>query len=289
MPGLTMYGVPTAPHGKRLAYHCNGYAAYYFIVFGIVFAQYTGIFDLTYVADHYGEFLIASIIIGDVTSLFWYFYGILHKSVHPTRRTGLFIYDFFMGTCLYPRISFFPNSYEIDIKMIAECRWSWLTLMLLTASCALKMYKMVGYVSKEMLVLLYAHWIYSNATAKGEHCIPGTWDMFHENFGWMLNFWNIAGVPFLYCFQSIYVLQNHSRLTAQLPMWFIVCVFMLLNVGYYIFDSANCQKASDKLNGLKRNTFPQVPWSVLEQPVRYIETPKVKLFLVLHNFVRCPV
>lgn len=23
----------------------------------------------------------------------------------------------------------------------------------------------------------------------GEHCIPCTWDMFHERFGWMLNFW----------------------------------------------------------------------------------------------------
>ncbi len=27
------------------------------------------------------------------------------------------------------------------------------------------------------------------AMCLGEHYIPGTWDMFHEKFGWMLNFW----------------------------------------------------------------------------------------------------
>ena len=33
-----------------------------------------------------------------------------------------------------------------------------------------------------------------NACAKGEHMIPQTWDMFHEKFGFMLIFWNMAGV-----------------------------------------------------------------------------------------------
>lgn len=113
----------------------------------------------------------------------------------------------------------------------------------------------------------------------GEHCIPCTWDMFHENFGWMLNFWNIAGVPFLYCFQSIYVLKNGRLLERQLSTRFIVFVFVLLNVGYYVFDSANAQKASDKLKGVKRNTFPQVPWGRLTAPVRYIETPKGNLLV----------
>jgi delta24(24(1))-sterol reductase len=34
-----------------------------------------------------------------------------------------------------------------------------------------------------MGIMLVAHYLYSNATAKGEHCIPCTWDMFHENYG----------------------------------------------------------------------------------------------------------
>ena len=30
-------------------------------------------------------------------------------------------------------------------------------------------------------------------SAKGEECIPQTWDMFHEKWGFMVIFWNFAG------------------------------------------------------------------------------------------------
>lgn len=126
--------------------------------------------------------------------------------------------------------------------------------------------------------MLAAHWLYSNATAKGEHCVPCTWDMFHENFGWMLNFWNVCGVPFLYCYQSLYILRNQERISAYYPGWLTVCNFALLLLAYYIFDSANLQKASMKIR-VKRNTFPQVPWGELEEPIRYIETPKGRLLV----------
>ncbi len=146
-------------------------------------------------------------------------------------------------------------------------------------SCAYHQYQESGYITKEMMVMLLAHWLYSNATVKGEHCIPCTWDMFHENFGWMLNFWNIAGVPYLYCFQSFYIAKNYKKLGDEQSNGYVLAVTVLLIVGYYIFDSANCQKASIKIPGLKRNTFPQVPWGVLQEPIRYIHTPKGKLLV----------
>jgi len=34
-------------------------------------------------------------------------------------------------------------------------------------------------------------------SAKGEECIPVSWDIFHEKSGFMLIFWNYAGVPFV--------------------------------------------------------------------------------------------
>ena len=51
---------------------------------------------------------------------------------------------------------------------------------------------------------------------------------------------------------------------------------MLFDINY-IFDSANCQKASYKLPGIERATFPQVPWGVLEEPIRVIKTPRGNL------------
>lgn len=293
-PGLTMEGLPTAPHGKRLKYHCNGYSVFYLCIVCLFFADYTirngygyG-FDLTTIADKFGEYLVASIVIGDLTSLLWYVYGLCIDQPGASPATGNVLYDFFMGTVLYPRIDFGFGTLEVDIKMVAEARWSWVTLFFLTLSCAVKQFRTSGYVSGQMAIMVLAHWLYANATVKGEHCIPCTWDMFHEKFGWMLNFWNISGVPFLYCFQSFYVLQNQKlidgtfpyniKLYGHTPFTYFLLVWLL--IGYYIFDSANGQKAFVKSKEkIKRNTFPTVPWMYLEEPVEYIVTPKGNLLI----------
>lgn len=274
MPGVTMYGLPTAPHGKRLVYHCNGFTTYYLCLIGLFVVNYLGIFPLSYLADNYGEVLVASMLIADITTVFWYVYGLLFADEHNGKEawTGNPIYDFFMGTILYPRIG------DVDIKMIAECRWSWFTLMMITLSCAARQYQTTGSITPSMAFMVLAHYLYSNATAKGEHCIPCTWDMFHENFGWMLNFWNICGVPFLYCYQSLYILRNSEKIANQLPTPLIVFNFILLLVAYYIFDTANSQKANIKIK-VRRNTFPQFSWGDIKEPIRFIETPHGNLLV----------
>jgi len=74
------------------------------------------IWDISKVYDNFGQYLTAAVIVADVTSLFWYIYGIMTST--PEQReshTGNVIYDFFMGTILYPRIGRI-----VDIKMVAE-------------------------------------------------------------------------------------------------------------------------------------------------------------------------
>jgi len=291
VPGITVHGLPIGvpPKQKTLKYLCNGYLCYYICIWGFFlmhflssdeipyvcdkdcmkfFSVFNGFYKGTHLAENLGKYLTLAIIVSDVTSIFWYLYGL--SIVEKEEITGNVIYDFFMGTILNPRIGI------VDIKMVAECRWSWLTLMLLTISCALKQLEVKGFITKEMGMMILAHLLYSNATVKGEHYIPCTWDMFHERFGWMLNFWNIAGVPYLYCFASFYILKNENH---TLPLSFAIFLYVMLLIGYYIFDTANCQKASCKLRGIVRNTFPQLPWGVLQEPIRYIETPKGKLLI----------
>ena len=104
--------------------------------------------------------------------------------------------------------------------------------------------------------------------------------MFHEKFGWMLNFWNITGVPFLYCFQSHYIFKNQATISKMLPAWFTYGLFVVLLIAYYIWDTANCQKASLKLPGIKRNTYPRLPWAILNpDTVEYIVTPQGRLLV----------
>ena len=49
--------------------------------------------------------------------------------------------------------------------------------------------------------------------------------------------------------------------------------------GYYIFDSANSQKATCKVRVRRPWAFPQVPWAILPEPVEYIKTPKGNLLV----------
>jgi len=279
-----MYGVEIDKKGTRLPYLCNGYLCYYIFIYLVFVLHYNNIYKITDIVVYWGQYLTAAVVVGDVTSLLWYLYG-LHTATDAEKKelSGNHIYDFFMGSILYPRFGI------VDIKMIAEVRWSWLTLMLLTASCAVAQYEEKHYITKEMGLMVLAHWLYSNATVKGEHCIPGTWDMFREKFGWMLNFWNVAGVPYLYCFQSYYLYKNQKgNEPISHSVIYMIFVYTLLLVAYYIFDSANLQKASFRLPGIVRKTFPQVPWGVLPHPVRTLKTPNGGVLIIdgWYAFVR---
>ena len=65
--------------------------------------------------------------------------------------------------------------------------------------------------------------------------IPTTWDIFHENWGWMLCFWNLAGVPMVYSWQSVFILRSNPQHSAL----HITACFALLLISYYVWDTAN--------------------------------------------------
>ena len=91
-------------------------------------------------------------------------------SGNAERSSSNILHDFFMGARLNPRIG------ELDLKMWAEIRVSWITLFLLTASCAAHQYAAHGRVSGPMIFMIVAHFLYANACMKGEEGIPTTWD-----------------------------------------------------------------------------------------------------------------
>ena len=185
------------------------------------------------------------------------------------RMTGSAVYDFFMGAELNPRMFG-----VLDFKMFFEVRLPWFILLLLTAGAGARQWERYGYVSGEVMFLVMAHYLYANACAKGEHLIVTTWDMYYEKWGFMLIFWNLAGVPLTYCHCTIY-LANHHPSTYRwnrgiLALWFAAYLF-----AYWVWDTGNSQKnmfrAQERGVALNRKTFPQLPWGTLENP-SYIQT-----------------
>jgi delta24(24(1))-sterol reductase len=115
--------------------------------------------------------------------------------------------------------------------------------------------------------LVVAHGLYTNAIMKGEECIPTTWDIFHEKWGWMLIFWNLVGVPWVYSFNAYYLLVNGP---VPQPTALMVVLYIALFGAYYVWDSAQAQKNRYRMKErgtfVPRHTFPQLPWSTLEHP-----------------------
>ncbi|KAK7537009.1 ergosterol biosynthesis ERG4/ERG24 [Phyllosticta citribraziliensis] len=263
MPGVYAKG-QALPHlgGKQLDYYCSAVWSFYAnIVLGLAL-HYTGYFKLYTLIDEFGPIMSVAIITGFMFSI--YFYISAHVRGVTTRMTGSPVYDFFMGSELNPRLFGW-----LDFKMFFEVRIPWYMLFFISLGTAARQYEKYGYVSGEVAFLLMAHWLYANACSKGEHLIVPTWDMYFEKLGFMLTFWNLAGVPLTYCHCTIY-LANHHPSEYEHPKWVLALLFVAYLFFYWIWDTTNSQKNhfrhTERGNGKVRKTFPQLPWQYVENP-----------------------
>lgn len=259
IPGIRIKGLPIpSENNRQLTYLCNGTGCWYATLALVGILQYTGLFPISRLADQMGSLITIGVISANFLAIWLYLLG----TFSPSRgsSSGNPIYDFFMGVILNPRIG------KIDLKLFSEIRIPWILLFLLTLSAAAKQYELNGMISSSMAFMIVAHGLYTNACMKGEECIPSTWDIFYEKFGWMLIFWNYVGVPFVYCFQSFYILKNNP----QHSTLYMVSLFAILLAAYYVWDTANSQKNRFRmqLRGtfFPRKTFPQLPWGTLKNP-----------------------
>eukprot|EP01012_Entosiphon_sulcatum_P025037 TRINITY_DN3029_c0_g1_i1.p1 TRINITY_DN3029_c0_g1~~TRINITY_DN3029_c0_g1_i1.p1 ORF type:complete len:481 (+),score=102.93 TRINITY_DN3029_c0_g1_i1:27-1445(+) len=265
LPGPVVKGLPVPSLGNvQLEYLCNGVTAWYATVVAAVVLHFSGVFRIQSIVDNFGPLMTVAIIFGNFVTLVTYFSAIVLKKQH--RMSGNFFYDIFMGAWLNPRLG------KIDLKLWAEIRVPWTILFWISVSAAAKEYELRGYVGAPLLFMCLAHFLYVNACHKGEECIPTTWDIFYEKWGFMLIYWNLAGVPFTYCHSSLYLLKHGP---VEHPTWFIIFLYVTLLLAYYVWDTANSQKNRFRmqLRGtyIPRNTFPQLPWGTLHNP-KYIKT-----------------
>lgn len=273
MPGPKVRGLAVpALGGAKLEYRCNALFSWYATLLVVGAAHVTGVFSLDQVFDQFGSYMTVAVVSGDVVAVAIYAGARITKNTH--RMSGNTLYDFFMGAWLNPRIG------RLDLKMWAEIRISWILLWLLTASAAAKQYAEHGTISAPMILIVLAHGLYTNAACKGEECVPTTWDIFYEKWGWMLIFWNFAGVPFVYCFNAMYLAQ---RSPFEHSAGYTALVFVLLLCAYYVWDTSQSQRHRFRMQMagtyVKRRAFPQLPWGTLRDP-RYLETKSGSLLLI---------
>jgi delta24(24(1))-sterol reductase len=292
LPGVWVYGKPLAHEGgKQLKYYCSGVWSFYTTILVMGALHYSGLFPLYTIIDEFGSIMSVAIISGFLVSFVAYFSALARGAQH--RMTGYPIYDFFMGAELNPRLFGI-----LDFKMFFEVRLPWYILFGLSCATAARQYEQYGYVSAEVCFLVMAHFLYANACSKGEECIVTTWfvlplqsreirtnflrDMYFEKWGFMLIFWNLAGVPLSYCHCTLY-LANHDPSTYSWNKYVLIVLFTSYLFMYWIWDTTNSQKnrfrAQERGYLMERKTFPQLPWQTVKNP-RIIKTKSGDSILV---------
>lgn len=168
MPGVSNHGRPLRHEGgKRLPYYCSAFTSFYATLAIAAVLHWTGFFPLYTLIDDFGPIMTVAILSGFLNSFIVYISAIVRGRTH--RLTGYPIYDFFMGAELNPRIGI------LDFKMFYEVRIPWFILLLITCSVAARQLNTYGYISKEVLFLVGAHYLYTNACAKAEQMIITSW------------------------------------------------------------------------------------------------------------------
>jgi delta24(24(1))-sterol reductase len=94
--------------------------------------------------------------------------------------------------------------------------------------------------------------------------------MYFEKWGFMLIFWNMAGVPLSYCHCTLYLAKHHPSEYAWSTPGLILAFTSYLFV-YWVWDTCNSQKnmfrARSRGSALDRKTFPQLPYKEVKNPV----------------------
>ena len=94
-------------------------------------------------------------------------------------------------------------------------------------------------------------------------------DMYYEKWGFMLIFWNLAGVPLSYCHCTIY-LANHAPSVYHWNRFALILLYATYLFVYWVWDTANSQKnrfrQEERGTPSERKAFPQLPWQTVKNP-----------------------
>jgi hypothetical protein len=145
------YAGPITDAGHVPIYRNNGFA--YYLVSLIIFALLTIVLKLnhlspTYIYDHWEEFLSTVSTFAFLLCFFVMLKGKYMPSTDDHRSSSNWLTDFYRGVELYPRI------FNIDIKLITNCRYGMLAWALLSVIFCMKTFELHGYTDSAFVTCL---------------------------------------------------------------------------------------------------------------------------------------
>ncbi|XP_019405089.1 PREDICTED: lamin-B receptor isoform X1 [Crocodylus porosus] len=270
--GKVVEGIPLL-NGRKLQYRINGFYAFALTAAAVGIFLYFEL-ELHYLYDHFLQFAVSAIVFSVVFSIYLYIRSLKapEENLSSGGNSGSFIYDFFTGHELNPRIGTF------DLKYFCELRPSligWVVVNLAMLLAEMKIHNQ-NVPSLSMILVNSFQLLYVMDALWHEEAILTTMDITHDGFGFMLAFGDLVWVPFIFSLQAFYLVGHPNEIS-----WLAASAIIILNMsGYYIFRCANSQK----------NAFRKNPKDPRLAHLKFIPTATGKSLLVSDwwGFVRHP-
>jgi 7-dehydrocholesterol reductase len=205
LPGKIIEG-PITPKGNIPLYKANGVPSFLLtIALFFVSTEVLHLFPATIIYDNFGPLIGALISFSLVFCLFLYFKGHLAPSSTDCGSSGNFIFDYYWGMELYPRV------FGWDIKMFTNCRFGMMSWGLIILSFAAKQKELYG-LSDSMVVSVLLQLIYIAKFFIWEGGYLRSMDIMHDRAGYYICWGCLVFVPAIYTSPALCLIHHPNHL-----------------------------------------------------------------------------
>ncbi|OGT34387.1 MAG: 7-dehydrocholesterol reductase [Gammaproteobacteria bacterium RIFCSPHIGHO2_02_FULL_39_13] len=229
IPGKRITG-PETHKGNIPVYKDNGFLCF-IITMGLFYlcTVQLNLFSATIVYDHFAGILGALNIFSVVFCLFLYFKGKFKPSSSDNGTTDNFIFDYYWGTELYPRI------FGWDIKQFTNCRFGMMSWPVIIFSFAAKQAQLYG-LSNSMIVSIAIMLVYIAKFFWWESGYLRSMDIMHDRAGFYICWGCLVWVPGIYTLPVLY-LVNHPYHFSPVIAASILCLGIFSVLLNYLADA----------------------------------------------------
>lgn len=206
IPGKSFLG-PITPKGNTPIYKANGVPCFLIsIVIFLICSYGFGLFSPSILYDEFGPLLGALNCFSLLFCFVLYLKGIYAPSSSDCGSSGNFLFDYYWGTELYPRILGW------DIKQFTNCRFGMMGWPILIISFAAKQSDLYG-LSNAMVVSVALQLIYVAKFFIWETGYFRSLDIMHDRAGFMICWGCLVWVPCIYTSPAFYLVHHPIHLS----------------------------------------------------------------------------
>jgi 7-dehydrocholesterol reductase len=226
LPGNLHFG-PTTPKGNVPVYKANGIPAFIITVATFSLCSFgLRLFPSTIIYDHFGELIGALNVLSLVFCLMLYIKGRYFPSSSDSGMTGNFLFDFYWGTELYPRIL------GLDIKMFTNCRFGMMSWGLIVLSFAGKQSELFG-MSTGMIVAVTLQLVYVAKFFWWETGYLSSLDIMHDRAGFYICWGCMVWVPSVYTSATLFMVNHPLDMPPPAAMLLLLVGVMCIFTNYF--------------------------------------------------------